>query len=154
MKKLLTIFIASLILSACSPGKIFERHQSIDQHKWARDHVVRFEVEIEDTETPYDFFLAIRHSSHFAFANIKVNFTINFPSGAMRTKDHDLFVRKENGSFIGEGAGDIWDVKFPVQTGMKLSDKGTYTVKVQNIMPLMETADIMQVGLVVKKSKN
>lgn len=147
------VFLFLLILSACTNNKIFEKYIKTGNNIWKRDDIKKFEVPIEDTLSLYDVTIAIRHSSYYAFANIKVNLTISYPSGDMRTKEFNIFVRNEDGSFKGDGAGDLWDVAYPALQGVSFPFKGTYVFEIQNVMPLMETPDIMDVGLIVRKSK-
>ncbi|HNW68893.1 MAG TPA: gliding motility lipoprotein GldH [Bacteroidales bacterium] len=146
-------FLLLLMLSACTNNKIFEKYIKTGNNIWKRDNVIKFEVPVEDTLSMYDVNIAIRHSSYYAFANIKVNMTISYPSGDMRTKEFNIFVRNEDGSFKGDGAGDLWDVTYPALQGVSFPFKGTYVFEIQNVMPLMETPDIMDVGLIVRKSK-
>jgi len=147
------VFLLLLILSACTNNKIFEKYIKTGNNVWKRDNVIKFEVPVDDTLSMYDVTIAIRHSSYYAFANIKVNLTISYPSGDMRTKEFNIFVRNEDGSFKGDGAGDLWDVTYPALQGVSFPFKGTYIFEIQNVMPLMETPDVMDVGLIVRKSK-
>jgi gliding motility-associated lipoprotein GldH len=153
MKKMVLMTIGLLLLISCSRGKIFERYEDIDKNKWAYDKIVTFEVNVEDTVSLYDVELAIRHASFYPFANLKLNLTTIYPNGEERTKDHDLMLRNKDGSFKAEGAGDLWDITFPLLEKASFNLKGKYLFKIQNIMPLTETEGVMQVGLIVKKSK-
>jgi gliding motility-associated lipoprotein GldH len=153
MKKLILLAICPLFLIACKSNKIFEQYKDIDNNKWSRDNVISFNVNIEDISIPYDVSLAIRHSSYYVWADIMVNMTVIYPSEEERTKDHDLMLRNKDGSFKAEGAGDLWDITFPIFSSFKFTETGKYQFKVQNIMPQPVTEDIMQVGLIVKKSK-
>jgi gliding motility-associated lipoprotein GldH len=153
MKKICLLFLALLTLSACNSGKVFERYEDLAGAKWSRENIVTFEVNIEDVATPYNVDLAIRHTSYYVWADLMVNLTSVYPSGEERTKDYDFFLRNSDGSFKAEGAGDLWDITFPLLAEVTFPEKGRYVFKVQNIMPQTETDDIMQVGLIVKKAK-
>jgi len=141
------------MFTSCGHNKIFEKHIKIENYLWKRDNIIKFEVPVEDTISLYDVTIAIRHTSYYAYANIRVNMMISYPSGDTRTKDFNIFVRDTDGSFKGDGAGDLWDITYPALQGISLPFKGTYIFEVQNIMPLIETDDIMDVGLIVRKSK-
>jgi gliding motility-associated lipoprotein GldH len=154
MKKFGLFLLSMILLVSCNSKKIFENYQDIENMKWSRDKVVTFEVDIEDTSTPFNVELAIRHTSYYVWANLKVNLTTIYPSGEERTRDYDFFLRNEDGSFKAEGAGDLWDISFPLLDKINFSETGKYIFKIQNIMPQPETDDIMQVGLVVKKNTN
>lgn len=154
MKKglLLSLFTVFLLIS-CGKKKVYEKHISIDNYKWKRDQVIDFQVEIKDTASLYDVFIAIRHTSYYPYANIRLNVSVTYPEGNFRTNDYNFFLRDEkDGTFKGEGAGDIWDINFPVFEGVNFSEPGIYTFDIQNVMPYIATDDIMEVGLVVRKT--
>jgi gliding motility-associated lipoprotein GldH len=152
MKKFMIVLAALVLLVSCSRNKIFESYKDIENYKWTFNNSVTFEVNIEDISIPYDVELALRHTSYYAWANIKVNLMTVYPSGEERTRDFDFMLRNSDGSFKAEGAGDFWDISFPLMSKFSFSEKGKYTFRIQNIMPQAVTDDIMQVGLIVKKS--
>ncbi len=147
------IMLLMLAFTSCTQNKVFEKFVKIENYNWKRDKIIKFEVPIEDTLSLYDVTLTIRHTSYYAYANIRVNMMISYPSGDMRVKDYNIFVRNPDGSFNGDGAGDLWDVTHPALEGVSFPVKGTYVFEVQNVMPLVETPDIMDVGLIVRKAK-
>ncbi|HPB24891.1 MAG TPA: gliding motility lipoprotein GldH [Bacteroidales bacterium] len=147
------ILLLLLGLMSCSHNKIYEKYIKIENRNWKRDQIIKFEVPVEDTVSLYNVTLAIRHTSYYAYANIRVNMMINYPTGDMRVKDYNILVRNTDGSFLGDGAGDLWDVTHPALEGVSFPFKGIYVFEVQNVMPLMATPDIMDVGLIVRKSK-
>ncbi len=154
MRKYAYLFlISAVLLTSCSKRKVFEKYIDIDNYKWKRANLIKFEVPITDTTTNYDVTLNVRHTSYYAFANILLNVTTTYPAGDMRTKDYNIVLRNDDGTFKGEGAGDIWDLAYPVMTDVTFAQKGTYTFEVQNVMPAIEISDIMDVGLIVKKAK-
>ncbi len=152
-RKKYLLLLLLLITASCSHNKVFEKYIKIDNYTWKRDNIIKFEVPVEDTISLYDITLALRHTSYYAYANIRVNIMITYPSGDTRTKDFDIPIRNDNGSFKGDGAGDLWDITYPALQEITLPFKGTYIFEVQNVMPLIETPDIMDVGLIVRKSK-
>lgn len=154
MKKMLVLFlpISLVVLLTSCDQRVFQEYRDIPGNRWDRNKPVTFNVEITDTLQAYDVELAIRHTSYYSFANLKVNVFSTFPSGETRTRDLDLMLREKDGSFIGEGAGDLWDIEFEYLSDFTFPQKGTYVFTVQNVMPLPETPDIMQVGWIVKKS--
>ncbi|MEI6122302.1 MAG: gliding motility lipoprotein GldH [Bacteroidota bacterium] len=154
MKKCTYVFAVMLILlTSCSKRKVFQKYTDIENYKWKRENVIKFEVPIKDVATNYDVVLALRHTSYYAFANILVNVSTTYPAGDLRTKDYNVMLRNTDGKFIGAGAGDLWDITYPVLTDVTFPQAGTYTFEIQNVMPVIELPDIMQVGLIVRKAE-
>lgn len=154
MNKIGLIASLLIVMTSCGKNKVFEKYTDIEQYKWKRDAPVVFDVNISDAPAPYDVILSIRHTSYYAYANLLVGVTFHTPSGETRTSDFNFFIREKGGNFIGEGAGDLWDIDFPLFAPVYLNEKGVYRFEITNLMPYVETDDIMQVGLKVRKSDN
>ncbi len=149
------LLLLSLILSifaACDSNNVYKHYETLKNHEWKRDHAIEFDVDIEDTATHYDVFLAIRHTSYYPYANLLVNITNYDPDDNMRSLDFEFLLRNSSGSFKAEGAGDIWDIDFLIYEDISYPKAGTYKYVVSNYMPYVSTPDIMEVGLIVKKT--
>lgn len=153
MKKLLPLMGLVLLIVSCSRSKVFEKYTPIENYIWKRDHVIRFEVPVQDTANAYDVELAVRHTTYYPYANILVNVCTTDPEGNLRTRDFNIRIRNTDGSFIGEGAGDLWDISQTVLNQASFKIPGVYVFEVQNVMPYIEIPDIMDVGLIVRKTE-
>lgn len=152
MKRLLVLLITPLLFVACNPGTVYKKYVDLENNKWEKDNKITFDVDIEETDIYYNVEFAFRHTSYYKWANVMVNLTSVYPSGEKRTRDYNFFVRDSDGSFKGEGAGDIWDNYFSLITKAKFPDKGKYSFTIENIMPVTATDDVMQLGIIVTKS--
>jgi len=149
------LILLSLILSlfaACDSNNVYKHYESLENYEWKRDHAIEFDVAIEDTATHYDVYLAIRHTSYYPYANLLVNITNYDPDENMRSLDFEFLLRNSSGGFKAEGAGDIWDIDFLIYEDISYPKAGTYKYVVSNYMPYVSTPDIMEVGLIVKKT--
>jgi gliding motility-associated lipoprotein GldH len=147
------IFLFSIFLISCNPNKIFEKYIDISNYKWDRELPVNFEVNIENVDYNYDVYIAVRHTVFYMYYDLLVSVTVLYPSGETRIKDHYLLLKDADGTFKGQGMGDIYDIEIPLAKNVKFPQSGTYIYKIQNIMPRPETTNIMQIGLVVKRSQ-
>jgi gliding motility-associated lipoprotein GldH len=152
-RKIFPAMIIILFFVSCSSDNIFEKHEKMDGNKWLKSKVLTFEVPIEDTSSVYNISLAIRHAEYYPFANILIGINQITPSGEERYKDFDLKLRNADGSFIGDGSGDIWDTELLVYDKISFNTKGIYKFMVENHMPNVETEGIMEVGFLVVKTK-
>jgi gliding motility-associated lipoprotein GldH len=157
MKKTRTIFFAlfalALLITACDSNQVYKKYESLKNHEWKRDHPIVFDVEIDDIKSNYDVYLAIRHTTYYPYANLLVNVTSYDPNENMRTKDFEFYLRNADGQFKAEGAGDLWDIDFLLFEDISFPEKGVYTYHISNYMPYVSTPDIMEVGLIVKKTE-
>jgi gliding motility-associated lipoprotein GldH len=139
---------------SCNHDKVFEKYEKMSDNKWVKTQSLAFEVPIEDTLSAYDIFLTVRHADYYPYANILITINQITPSSEERYKNFDLRLRNTDGSFIGDGSGDIWDTKILVYKKMSFNNKGTYKFVVENHMPYVETEGIMEIGFVVEKTKD
>jgi gliding motility-associated lipoprotein GldH len=153
MKKVVySAILALIILSSCNSGKIYEKYYDIDRITWTRFDMKTFTINIDDISRPYDFYVLIRHHTEFPFPAIDIRFTINTPSGEMRTMVQEIVLKDKEGNLLGDGMGDLWDVVFPVRKGFQFTEKGECTVEVSSAMSKADLPGILQVGLIVRQS--
>lgn len=158
MKKYKLVFVslsvAMLIFVSCSNQKLFEEHYKFDNFSWNRFSFVKFEVNIIDTETEYDIYLNFRHLPEYPYSDFNFNFTIYTPSDEMRTMDYEIDLFDKKGILRSECLGDYCDLKIPVRMGFRFSEPGKAKFEIENKMTKLETHGVMEVGLIIEKSKN
>ena len=153
MKKIFIILLFSSIIVSCNKNKVFEKYEKFDNYDWNMDYSVKFEVPIKDTATAYNIFIPVRHVDNYPYDCLMVCVTIITPVGEERTKKHKLNFRDSAGKFLGDGAGDIWDEKTLIMGDIKFKNTGIYKFEILNNMPKTPTQGIMELGLLVEKSK-
>ncbi len=149
-----TIFfvLLPLLLLSCNKNKVFDKHHDFDGNKWGKTDIVTFDADIDKVDQEYDIFVAVRHTTAYAFANVIVDLTIETPAGEKRTMQHSLIIRSADGKFLGDGLGDIYDISIPVFKKMLFKYPGKYKFTLENKMHLVEMPDLMSIGIIIKKS--
>ncbi len=145
-------FLLLLILTACSPDKVYEKHIKFENYSWNRFKAVQFEVPVEDIKSNYNFYFAIKHITQYPYKNLRINFTIYTPSGEVRTMDYALKLKDNKGDFIGKTTGDTCYISILLRKDFLFSKKGICKFEIDNLMPKIETPGIMEIGLIVEKS--
>jgi gliding motility-associated lipoprotein GldH len=154
MKKYLLIAIISLFaLTSCNKGKIFEKRQQFDNYTWNRFKPLFFEVNVQDIESEYNVYLTLRHITQYPYDDLKINFTLYAPSGEERTTMHSFLIKDNKGGFLGDGAGDLWDVKLLVKSKYYFNEKGNYKFQIDNLMDYVDIVGLVDLGLIVEKAK-
>ncbi|MFZ4399125.1 MAG: gliding motility lipoprotein GldH [Bacteroidales bacterium] len=153
MKKYLIIAVLGIIVfTACSKGKIFEKHHEFENYTWNRFKPVFFEVPVKNTEKEYNVYLTLRHITQYPYDDLRVNLTIYSPSGDERTTMHTFLIKDKEGKFLGEGAGDLWDIKLLAKGKLMFNKEGTYKFQIDNLMDYYDIAGLMDIGLIVEKA--
>jgi len=152
-KSSLFVLLGIIILSSCSRGKVFEKYTDIKGYSWNRFDVIGFQVDIKDISPAYDFYVEFRRMDQCPFKSITIDFTFSTPSGETRSSEHRIDFVDKSGKPLGNGMGDLWDVEKLVREGYKFTEPGTCKVEVSSTMPYVDLPGIMQVGLIVRKSR-
>ncbi len=146
--KILTLFIAGTILfSACND--IYRDFQSVKDMKWYKKDVKTFEVTVPE-DGNYDLIFAMRHSTGYPFTSIKINIEQKTPDGKIFEKDAEFPVADENGNYIGEVTGQLWDIE-NVFSGNTFLKKGKYIFKIRHNMNNNPVILVIDIGLIVRK---
>lgn len=153
VRSLLFLMVAAALVSGCQRGKVFERHSKMDRLAWNRFNLVNFEVPIKDASAGYDFYVAIRHITEIPYSSLEISFAVDGPDGSETIRDIKIPIRDREGKLLGNGMGDLWDVEVLAKEGLRFSETGTCKVEVASRMQQADLLGIMEVGLVVKKSK-
>ena len=75
------------------------------------------------------------------------------PVGKEIVKEYDLKVRSDNGNYIGDAGLDIWDSDHLVEAAKMYSETGTYTYRIEHIMPDDPLTLVMEIGMILDKAK-
>jgi len=146
-------FLLLFFLTSCNQGTMFSKYHKLKDYQWDKDNIIVFEVPAIDKEGEYDVILAVRHTPQYPYANLQLNMTMYSPSGEERTKDHDLYIRNNDGTFKGEGMGDLFDIEFTLLSNISFSGSGLYKFELHSLMPRYTTPAIMELGLIIKQSE-
>ena len=138
-----------LFFSSCSDT--YREFQSIRDMKWEKKDVKKFEVNITE-EGEYDLFFAMRHSAGYPFTSIKVNILQNTPDGKNFSKQAEFPVADENGKYLGDVTGQLWDIESTFAEKMFMK-RGKYTFKISHSMNSNPVILVVDVGLIIRKYK-
>jgi gliding motility-associated lipoprotein GldH len=72
MKKVFRILSVLLLVVAAAScdSSIYNKMKEIPDSKWDMNYPVKFDVDIADTTTLFDFFVLLRHNTDYAYNNV------------------------------------------------------------------------------------
>jgi gliding motility-associated lipoprotein GldH len=153
MKRLLTLMLLlAVLLSSCKEPAVFREYVKMPNVNWERFNILEFDVPVKNGDQ-LDFFLFMRHHTDFPYDKLYVNITFYAPDGEMRSRDYEFNLKDEEGNWLADGMGELWDIELPVRKGMPFYKNGTCKVRVENKYTKYDTPGIIEVGLIVKRSK-
>ena len=143
----------SFCMISCQSDKTYEEYKKMDKQSWNRFNLLKFEIPVNDTQTPVDIFLAIRHLPEFQIRELPINMTIYMPTGEMRSAEEVLKFTEKDGKIRSECLGDLCDITFNLREDITFSETGSVRIEIENKWPKVELPGILEVGLILRKSK-
>jgi gliding motility-associated lipoprotein GldH len=143
----------SFLLSSCDPHRVFEKNIELPDYTWDIKNKPTFEVKVEDTVALHNFYVNIRHASHYPYANLYLFVQIQFPNGKKSKDTLECIFADPTGKWKGEGMGDIWDNSILWKSNVKFPLKGNYIFEYEQAMRTTQVPFVMDVGLRVEKAE-
>lgn len=117
----------ALLLPACKPEIVFEKHYEIPNGEWSYADTLDFKVNIRDTLAIYDLYLKLKHSRDYPFENMYVRIHTGFPDGQRLTEQVSLELAAGTGIWNGDCNRKGCRISIPIQEGAYFDQAGTYT---------------------------
>lgn len=147
------VFIPVLLLVACDGNRVFETYTEIPGQLWKADHIVSYEIDIQDTTTPHNFYLNVRNTGAYRYSNLYVFFNIEFPDGKTSRDTVECPLADKTGKWFGSGTGQLKDNQFLIKYNMRFPLAGTYKFGIEQAMREEELAEISDVGMRLERAK-
>lgn len=147
------LFIA-LLFSACDREKFFDESLSLPQDKWPKDEALAFTIPVEDTISPYRFYINVRNSTTYNYNNIYFFLTTEYPGGGYSQDTIECLLASKDGSWLGKGTGAYRDNRIHIRDNIKFPQKGKYTLRLRQAMREDELKGISEAGIRLEKQEN
>lgn len=119
--------------------------------KWYKSDSKVFEVDIKE-KGYYDLFFSMRYSTGYPFKQIKIQIAQKQPDGTELFKDAEIQIVNDKNEYLGEVTGQFWDIEELISE-KTLLDAGKYTFEISHTMNNNPVVLVIDVGLVIRKSK-
>jgi gliding motility-associated lipoprotein GldH len=153
-KKILFFFATvCLLLSACNSGVVYSKYNTFEKNEWFSKDKANFEVEITDIENLYDVNLMVRHAEAYPYSNLFLFLTTTYPDGKSTVDTLECRLSNSKGEWLGNGAGDIFDLTVGLSKSLKFPQAGKYIFSFEQAMRTDPLPLIMDFGMEIKKAK-
>lgn len=146
------VFLAVVLLfSSCDKSRIFEENKTIPENVWNKDSIIKFEVDIHDAQLPTNFYVNVRNADGFPYKDLFLFIKTTYPDGKTFQDTLDCILADEQGKWLGDGMGDIYDNQIPFKRNVHFPAEGKYTFEIQQGMRVDNLPLIMDVGIRIEK---
>jgi len=153
---LLYFFVFLFLLSSCDVRRVFEENKKIESGIWNIQDTITFEVDLQDTITPLNFYINVRNAGMYPYSNLFMFVTTTFPNGKTIRDTVECILADKKG-WLGSGLGDIWDNQILYRKGLRIPISGRYIFAYEQAQRSGELAYIenlpfiMDLGLRIEK---
>ncbi|HAV53391.1 gliding motility lipoprotein GldH [Aequorivita aquimaris] len=133
MNRLMALFLTVVMLVSCESNTVFSESQAMDGH-WGADEVVQFKLPQLDSLKKYNLFLNIRNTNEYRYNNLFLIVNMTFPHGKTVTDTLEYRMAQPDGSWMGQGIGNIKENKLWYKENVQFFEDGIYTVDIAQAM--------------------
>ena len=134
-------------LASCTSRSVFDNNKSIKGDVWKSDEIIRFDVKLEDTVNIHKFYLNLRHSTSYRYANIFLFINTTYPDGTEARDTVECILADPAGKWLGKGISNIRDNQVLLRRGLRFPQKGTYIFEFEQAMREPQLEGVMDIGL-------
>ena len=154
MKVLYTLLLFTILLfSSCGNNVVFSKYQNFEDNNWFAKNKASFDVEMTDINSLHDISVMVRHADAYPYSNLYLFLTTTYPDGKVMKDTLECILASNKGEWVGNGAGDIFDITIPLKQSTRFPLAGKYTFSFEQAMRTDPLPLIMDFGFEVKKSR-
>lgn len=147
------VIVISFLFAACDSNRMFEQNQEVVNGTWDINQRVVFDFDVPDTTTKYNFYFNVRNTDDYPFSNLYVFSHIVFPNGKLGTDTIELPLTNPDGSWVGNGQGDIHDCQLIFRKDVRFPVAGHYHMEVEQAMRMEQLPGIKDVGIRIERAE-
>lgn len=146
------LFFLIISLPACMQLDSFEKNVTIPKHEWSAASPAEVSFTVTDTVSLHNIYVVLRHSDAYAYKNIWLNISTQQPGNNQFERNRfELLLQHHDGTWIGTGLNDIWEIRYPLFSNVRFGKKGVYRLKLQQAMRDEPLLHILNAGIRIEK---
>ena len=149
----LSLIILFFFVTSCNSDRLFDKFENIPAESWDKNLPVTFRAVINDTITPVNVIIFIRHNGEYPKSNLYLFVKTTSPLGFSMKDTVLCTLANEKGKWLGSGFGSIWTHKILYKKNVKFPFHGVYVFEFEQAMRDNPLPGIIDVGLRIQKAK-
>ena len=140
----------ALVMASCNNDS-FDKRIVIPEAKWQQENRVAFDININDTISPYEFGIGLRHLENYRYSNLFIFLHTTMPNGNHTCDTIECTLATPEGRWIGKNTGSMRDLAIPLNENLLFPLSGTYHFEIEQAMREPELKGISDIGLYIVK---
>jgi gliding motility-associated lipoprotein GldH len=139
------------ILSSCNRSVLYDDNYINEKDMWPMHEKAKFDVNVEDTTSFYSFYILIRHTTEYPWANLQLFMKTGFPDNTYAVDTLECFLARPDGKWLGKGRGYHRDNKILLQKNVRFGQSGLHTFEFTQAMRQDPLPGIESIGLRIER---
>jgi len=145
----IALCIGLLMLAGCRQV-MYQNSKQVPNNIWESGHNIAFEVTVEDTVGAYDFYIDLRNTSTYGYANIYMFVNTTFPSGRTARDTVECILADRSGRWLGSGTGHLVDNHILFKQNIRFPHTGLYRFEFEQGMRDTHLEGIADIGISIE----
>lgn len=142
-----------LAFVACDNKRYYEQDEMIgNDNTWYYQDAKEFKVDIEDSLQVFNFYINVRNTVDYDFANLYVFILSKLPDGVLAQDTVEFQLADYKGNWLGNGRGEFRDNSFIIRKNMRFQHPGTYLFSLKQGMRQDSLKGIADIGIRIEKA--
>ena len=124
----------------------------IEGGAWAFEDARKLSVDVQDTITPFNFYVLVRHGANYPYQNLILYFKTYYPNNTYKVDTIDCPLAAPSGQWLGSGLGDMLDNRIMFKRNVQFSQGGTYNFELQHAMRPDTIEQVFDIGLMIESA--
>lgn len=150
IKHAFLFILLTVLLISCGGNFVINDSQSVD-HPWRAKQTIDFEFNIQDTLSPYSFFINVRNDIDYNYSNIYFFIETTFPNGEMSRDTVECILANVRGKWLGKGMGSIKESSHLIRKNLYFPVSGLYKMQIEQAMRDEALNGIEDIGIKISK---
>ncbi len=147
------VFMAIAFAGCADKNTVTDQNTTITDHNWTYGNRVKFDVNIDNPNIPYNLYFNLRITADYRYSNIFIMMHQSGPNSKAVATRMEFKLANADGEWLGSGSGNLYSYQMMFLSAYKFPSKGVYHFAIEQNMrdnPLHEVSDV---GLRVEKSQ-
>jgi len=142
-----------LAVSSCNTNALYEKNIHLESGVWNVENKLKFDVSIDDSIAPYDFYLNIRHNDDYEYSNLFLFIDTYYPTSEYTRDTIEILLSDIQGKWFGEGFGKLKEIRVLLKKGVSFPSSGDYTFDFVQAMRTEDLNGIEDFGIRIEKMR-
>ena len=140
-------------MSFVSCNKFYEETQQIEKEEWNYKDSILFNVDIQQTNIPFNVFIDINNKDTYKYSNLYLFISLKSPDNKVIIDTVDVLLADYRGKWYGNEKGDDYEGHYLFKRKIVFPKKGDYIFSIKHGMRDDLLKGISQVGVSIEKFK-